>query len=262
VGDSIQFIGGGNMGAAIVVGLVRAGWDPGTITVVETSADRRSALHALVPGVTVIDAPRACSAGVVAVKPGGALEACRALAGHGAARVLSIAAGIGVEALQAAAGGSCAVVRAMPNTPALVGEAVSAITGSTRCALDDLDWAESVLGAVGTVVRVPEHLMDAVTAVSGSGPAYVFLLAEALVAAGIEQGLDPHDADELVRQLLVGAARLLRDSSDGPDVLRARVTSPNGVTERAIEAFEAAGFREAVRDAVTAAVRRSEELGN
>jgi len=118
-----------------------------------------------------------------------------------------------------------------------------------------------VLGAVGTVVRVPERQMDAVTAVSGSGPAYVFLLAEALVAAGTEQGLDPRDADELVRQLLVGAARLLRESPDGPDVLRARVTSPNGVTERAIAAFEAAGFRDAVRSAVAAAVERSEALG-
>ena len=261
MGEGIQFIGGGNMGAAIVAGLVRAGWQPGSIVVVETSEERRSALGALLPGVTVVDAPRACTSGVVAVKPGGALDACRALAGCGATRVLSIAAGIGVEALQEAVGASCAVVRAMPNTPALVGEAVSAITGSARCAEGDLDWAESVLGAVGTVVRVPERLMDAVTAVSGSGPAYVFLLAEALVAAGTEQGLDPRDADELVRQLLVGAARLLRDSADGPDVLRARVTSPNGVTERAIAAFEAAGFRDAVRSAVAAAVQRSEELG-
>jgi pyrroline-5-carboxylate reductase len=257
----IQFIGGGNMGAAIVAGLLRAGWDAGSITVVESGAERRAALGSLLPGTTVVAEPRACASGVVAVKPGGAIDACRTLAAHGATRVLSIAAGIGVEALQAAAGPACAVVRAMPNTPAMVGEAASAITGSSRCEPADLDWAASVLGAVGTVVRVPEHQMDAVTAVSGSGPAYVFLLAEALVAAGTEQGLDPRDADELVRQLLVGAAKLLRESSDGPDVLRARVTSPNGVTERAIAAFESAGFRDAVRSAVAAAVERSEALG-
>lgn len=261
MGGTIQFIGGGNMGAAIVAGMLRAGWDPRGITVVESSAERRAALGALVPGVEVVAEPRACTSGVVAVKPDGAVDACRILASHGAARVLSIAAGIGVEALQEAAGGSCAIVRAMPNTPAMVGEAVSAIAGSGRCSEADLEWAETVLGAVGTVVRVPERLMDAVTAVSGSGPAYVFLLAESLVAAGVEQGLDPRDADELVRQLLVGAARLLRESHDRPEVLRARVTSPNGVTERAIAALDAAGFRGAVRAAVAAAVERSEALG-
>jgi len=259
--DSIQFIGGGNMGAAIVAGMVRAGQSPETITIVETNPDRRHALVGMVPGVVIVDEPRTCASGVVAVKPAGAVDACRALAEHGASRVLSIAAGIGVEPLQRAAGASCAVVRAMPNTPAMVGEAVSAITGSARCAEIDLAWAETVLGTVGTVVRVPEHQMDAVTAVSGSGPAYVFLLAEALVAAGIDQGLDPQDADELVRQLLVGAARLLRESPERPDVLRMRVTSPHGVTERAIATLESAGFRDAVKGAVAAAVSRSEELG-
>lgn len=259
--DSITFVGGGNMGSALVAGLIQAGWSPSAITIVERSADRRAVLVEQYPGVQVADALGSCRAGVIAVKPGDAADTCGALSRAGATRVLSIAAGISLAVLQEAAGPDCHVVRAMPNTPALVGEGAAGISGSSLCTAADLDWAELVLGAVGSVVRVDESLLDAVTAVSGSGPAYLFLFAEALVAAGIAEGLSPEVADSLVRQLLVGSGRLLQESPLSPAQLRAQVTSPNGVTARAIETLEAAEFRAIVTDTVRSAVARSRELG-
>ena len=119
-----------------------------------------------------------------------------------------------------------------------------------------------MLGAVGKVVRVPESLIDAVTAISGSGPAYLFLIAEALTSAAIEQGLSAEIADVLVRQLFVGSAQLLGSSGESPEKLRANVTSPNGVTAAAIATFEAAGIREAISQTVKSAVQRSREMGN
>ena len=258
----VTVVGGGNMGAALVEGLIRAGEPSSNITIVETSAERRAVLAEKFPGVTLTDAIGPCSAGVVAVKPGGAASVCRDLSAAGARRVLSIAAGVSVETLQGAAGEGTAVVRAMPNTPALVGEGVSGICGSSRCSAADVSWAREVLGAVGVVVEVPESLIDAVTAISGSGPAYVFLVAESLIDAGVAQGLPREVADLLVRQLLVGSARLLQQTGEDPQDLRAKVTSPNGVTAAAIDALERAGLRSAISQTVDAAVRRSREMGN
>ena len=259
---SVTFVGGGNMGAALVEGLIRAGEPSANITIVETSAERRAVLAAKFPGVTLTESIGPCSAGVVAVKPAGAVAVCRDLSAAGARRVLSIAAGVSVETLQGAAGDGAAVVRAMPNTPALVGEGASGICGSSRCSSDDVSWAREVLGAVGVVVEVPETMIDAVTAISGSGPAYIFLVAEALIDAGVTQGLPREVADLLVRQLLVGSARLLQQSGENPHDLRAKVTSPNGVTAAAIDALERAGLRSAISQTVDAAVRRSREMGN
>jgi len=259
---AITFVGGGNMGAALVEGLIRSGESPSAITIVETSADRRAVLAQTFPGVTLTEKIGPCTAGVVAVKPAGAADVCRELGRAGATRVLSIAAGVSVETLQHAAGGSTAVVRAMPNTPALVGEGAAGMCASSQCSPADLEWAKAVLGAVGVVVEVPESLIDAVTAISGSGPAYLFLVAEAMIDAGVAQGL-PHDiADALVRQLLVGSGRLLQQTGEAPEALRAKVTSPNGVTAAAIEALERAGLRSAITQTVEAAVRRSREMGN
>ena len=250
------------MGAALVEGLIRSGEAPSSITIVETSAERRAVLATTYPGVVLSDTIGPCSAGVVAVKPAGAADVCRELGRAGARRVLSIAAGVSVETLQSAAGSLTSVVRAMPNTPALVGEGAAGICASSQCSSADMDWARSVLGAVGVVVEVPETLIDAVTAISGSGPAYLFLVAEALIDAGVAQGLPRDTADLLVRQLLVGSGRLLQQTGEAPDVLRAKVTSPNGVTAAAIEALERAGLRSAITQTVEAAVRRSREMGN
>lgn len=261
VHDPITFVGGGNMGAAIVAGLIRAGWPARLITVVERSSERRETLANTFPEVMIAEALGSCSAGVIAVKPGDAAGTAAELARAGATRVLSIAAGVSLQVLQDAAGSECRVIRAMPNTPALVGEGAAGISGSAVCDDADLVWAESILGAVGTVVRVDESLLDAVTAVSGSGPAYLFLFVEALTQAGIDQGLPREVADALVRQLLLGSGRLLRQSPLSPAELRAQVTSPNGVTARAIETLEAAEFRRIVADTVRSAVARSREMG-
>lgn len=249
------------MGSALVGGLISNGWASTLITVVELSADRRSELRQMFPQIKISESPESCESVVIAVKPPAAVDACVAVVAAGAHRILSIVAGISITTLQRACGDSVAVIRAMPNTPALVGKGASAISFSKRCLETNIQWAEKVLGSVGTVVRVDESQMDAVTAISGSGPAYVFLLAETLIAEAVSQGLAPEIADGLVRQLLVGSAALLSASPKTPAALRAQVTSPNGTTWAAITALEHAGFREAVTAAVTAAVRRSREMG-
>jgi pyrroline-5-carboxylate reductase len=149
----------------------------------------------------------------------------------------------------------------MPNTPALVGAGAAAIAGGRDASDDDLAWAESVLGAVGSVVRVPESLLDAVTGLSGSGPAYVFLVAEALVDAGVLAGLPRDVSVQLTTQTLLGAARLLAESGETAEALRAQVTSPGGTTAAGLHALESAGVRAAFLDAVQAATARSRALG-
>jgi pyrroline-5-carboxylate reductase len=198
---------------------------------------------------------------VIAVKPGDVPDACRAVAAAGTKRVLSIAAGVTLATLEAAVGPGVPVVRAMPNTPALVGAGAAAIAAGSSATADDLDWAEGLLRAVGTVVRVPEHLLDAVTGLSGSGPAYVFLVAEALIEGGVLAGLPRDVAVELSVHTLLGASRLLAETGSTPEQLRAQVTSPGGTTAAGLRALEAAGVRSAFLEAVAAATARSRELG-
>jgi pyrroline-5-carboxylate reductase len=154
-----------------------------------------------------------------------------------------------------------AVVRAMPNTAALIGAGAAAIAPGTAATDADLAWAEEILGAVGTVVRVGEGLLDAVTGLSGSGPAYVFLVAEALIEAGVLVGLPRPISHQLAIQTLLGAARLLSESEQGPEALRAAVTSPGGTTAAGLRALEAAAVRSAFLDAVVAATERSRAFG-
>lgn len=250
------------MGEALLAGLIAAEWAPvGELAVVEKVAARRDELAAAYPGLAVVDEPVAADGVVVAVKPGDVADACRSVASVGTTRVLSIAAGVTVAALEAALGDGIAVVRAMPNTPALVGAGAAAIAGGSTATGDDLDWAERLLRAVGTVVRVPEHLLDAVTGLSGSGPAYVFLVAEALVEGGVLAGLPRDVSVELTTHTLLGAAKLLVESGSTAEVLRAQVTSPGGTTAAGLRALEAAGLRSAFLEAVAAATERSRELG-
>jgi pyrroline-5-carboxylate reductase len=152
-------------------------------------------------------------------------------------------------------------VRAMPNTPALVGEGITGYAAGAAASPEDVAAAAAVLGAIGETVAVEEAELDAVTAVSGSGPAYVFLLTEALAEAARAEGLEPDAADRLARQTVIGAGALMASEPTAPDELRRRVTSPNGTTEAALRSFEQDGFRRIVRSAVGAARRRSEELG-
>jgi pyrroline-5-carboxylate reductase len=256
----LVIIGGGNMGTALVGGLIDSGWDPQDIVVVEIDASRREALvkdFRVRTSSTIV----AGHGALIAVKPADAVAVCAEVARLGTPRVLSIAAGISVGALQVAAGAQTSVVRAMPNTPALVREGVTAICGSTQCTEDDVTWAESLLVAVGVVVRVPESQMDAVTAVAGSGPGYMFLVAEALLAAAEAEGLPTDVAEILVRQLLRGSGILLAGSTESPATLRERVTSPNGTTAAGLSVLEAGGLRELMHKAVRAAAARSKDMG-
>ncbi|MEN9802455.1 MAG: pyrroline-5-carboxylate reductase [Actinomycetota bacterium] len=259
--NTIAIIGGGNMGTALAQGLLEAGIvSASDLVVVELNADRRQQLAELLPGAVIVDSIRPCGAVVIAVKPPDTPAAASAAVAAGAKRVVSIAAGVTVASLEAACGPGVAVIRSMPNTPSLVGEGVTAIAAGSSATDEDLAWAESILGAVGLVVRVPEDKIDAITGVTGSGPAYLFLIAEALIDAAEVVGLDKSQADVLVRQLFVGSAALLAEGED-PAVLRARVTSPGGTTAAGIAALEAASVRDAFRAAVEAATARSRELG-
>jgi len=250
------------MAEALLGGLLAASThDAAAVAVVEVLAERRAQLEAAFPGVVVTAEPMAAEGVVLATKPADAPAALAAAAEAGLSRVLSIAAGVTCATLESAAGTGVPVVRAMPNTPALVGRGAAAICAGHHATDGDLAWAEAILDAVGTVVRVPERLMDAVTGLSGSGPAYVFLVAEALVEAGVHAGLPREVADRLTRQTILGAATLMDESDEGIEALRAAVTSPGGTTAAGLRALEDRAVRAAFLAAVEAATRRSAELG-
>jgi pyrroline-5-carboxylate reductase len=257
----LLIVGGGRMGEALLSGLLAAGRPAGELVVVEVSSSRRQELAAAHPGLVVVEAVVPAVAAVVAVKPDDVAGAVRAVADAGARRVLSVAAGVTTQSIEAAAARQLAVVRAMPNTPALIGAGAAAISPGSAAGEEDLVWAEEVLGAVGVVVRVPETALDAVTGLSGSGPAYIFLIAEAMVDAGVLGGLPRDVAETLTFQTLLGSSRLLVDRSSGPAALRAAVTSPGGTTAAGLLELERQGVRAAFLDAVTAAAARSRELG-
>jgi pyrroline-5-carboxylate reductase len=257
------------MGEALVAGLVRTGWaGADAIVVVETDPARRADLASRHQSLRVVGAigdagtDGAPGDAVIAVKPADAEVVCRTLTSAGGIRrVLSVAAGVSLASLESWLVESVAVVRAMPNVAALVGSGAAAIAAGRAAGPDDLAWARGVLEAVGTVVTVPETALDAVTGLSGSGPAYVFLVAEALIDAGVLVGLSRPVASQLAVQTLLGSARLLDETGDEPATLRAAVTSPGGTTAAGLRALEAGGVRHAVLEAVVAATERSRELG-
>jgi len=264
--ERIAVLGGGRMGTALVAGLLDAGIDAESLAIAEVDAARRHDLESELDGVRV--APSApwvvgdADVVVVAVKPADVtpvLDAASSALGEGAL-VLSIAAGVPIATIEAAAPGR-PVVRAMPNTPALVREGVAAIAPGTHATDAHVATARRLLGAVGRVVVVAEPALDAVTGLSGSGPAYVFLLAEAMIEAGVLNGLPREVAAALVHGTIRGAGVMLTDSGDTAEQLRAAVTSPGGTTAEGLRALEAGAVRAAVIDAVTAATRRSRELG-
>jgi pyrroline-5-carboxylate reductase len=259
----LAMLGGGNMGTALTQGLLARGWaDAAELLVVEPSESRREVLADELPGVAVVSRAEAPIAGaVVAVKPADVADAVGAARAAGMRRLLSIAAGVGTARIEDWAGPGVAVVRAMPNTPALVRQGASAIAAGATASEDDVAWAEDILRAVGTVVRVKETDLDAVTGLSGSGPAYVFLVAEALIDGGVLAGLSRPVAESLVVQLLVGSAALLAESGQSPAALRAQVTSPAGTTAAGLQVLERAGVRAAFLDAVASATARSRQLG-
>ena len=257
----LQLIGGGRMGEALIGGLLAGGWaQPGELAVVEKIPDRRAELADRFSGVTVTDHTLEQADAVLAVKPDDVASAASSLKSAGVGRVLSIAAGVTTAALEAGLDHGARVIRAMPNTPALVGEGAAAIAAGRHANEEDLDWATGVLEAVGTVVVCEEPLLDAVTGLSGSGPAYVFWLAETLVAAGEEVGLSQTWPMPSLARPSWGGPRA-GGVGESPADLRAAVTSPGGTTARGIAELEARDTASAFIAAVAAATQRSRELG-
>ncbi len=265
--DTIAFIGGGNMARSLIGGLVARGRAPGALRVAEPVEALRTALAADF-GVATFDAATGAAAGagtwVLAVKPQVMKAVCESLAplaATGRPLVVSIAAGITAGQLDQWLGGGLAVVRTMPHTPSRLGAGATGLFANERVDAAGREAAEALMSAAGLTAWIPdEALMDAVTAVSGSGPAYVFLLAEAMQAAGEAQGLAPDTARTLVLQTLLGAARMLSETGEDAATLRKRVTSPGGTTQAAIESFEGNDFRRLVHEAIAAATRRGREL--
>ncbi len=254
-------VGGGNMGAALIGGLLDADvLDPSSLAVVEVVVSRRDELVSLFPTITVTSEVPPTRAALLAVKPADVAVAASSVVAAGATRVLSIAAGVRLATIEAAAGPGVAVVRAMPNTPALVRLGASAIAGGSAADDDDVAWAESILAAVGTVERMAESDLDLFTGVAGSGPAYVFLVAEALTEAAVAEGMPRPVAERVIRQLLLGSATLL-DREGDPALLRERVTSPGGTTAAGLAVLADLDVRGAFAAAVRAATERSRELG-
>lgn len=259
------FIGGGNMGRALIGGLLAAGHPASRIRVADTYEASRKACDVF--GIAIFDdggtAARGADVVVLAVKPQQMRSVATALAGSTGAGTLylSIAAGITTAHLTAWLGAGSAVVRAMPNTPALIGAGVAGLFANTAVSAAQRTQAEQLLGAVGVALWLDdESLMDAVTAVSGSGPAYYFLLLELMERAGTHLGLPAPIARRLALETAYGAARLARESAHDPATLRRQVTSPGGTTERALAAFEEADLAAIVETALTAARDRGIEL--
>ena len=262
---ALVFVGGGNMAGAIVGGLVRDGWPPGAIRVVEPGAARRAELERDqgVATLAALNASCADAAVVVwAVKPQ-VFETAAAAAGGGlaAALHLSVMAGVRIGTIASATGAS-RVVRAMPNTPALIGQGIAGLCASDAVTAVDRKQVESVLAPTGASFWVErEDALDAVTALSGSGPAYVFYLLEAMVEAAGRMGVDPALARRLAIATFTGSSALAAASDEPLGTLRQRVTSPGGTTAAALGALEASGVGEAFVDAILAARRRAVELG-
>jgi pyrroline-5-carboxylate reductase len=253
------------MGQAVLSGLLRAGWDPQGLVAAEPHAPTAEVVRSEL-GVAVLPAGEAVEGVdvvVVAVKPHDVTRLLDDISAHLApgATVISLAAGVATATLAAHLPPGTPLVRVMPNTPALIGLGMSVMSPAPGCPPEALDVARRVLSAVGEVREAPESAQDAVTAVSGSGPAYVFHVAEAMIDAGVHLGLPRPLARDLTVQTLIGAATMLRDSGEHPAVLRENVTSPGGTTAAALHVLEELAVKAAFAKAMRAARDRSAELG-
>ena len=269
--NKIAILGSGSMGTAILSGLLKAGFDAGAITVSTKSAASAVKL-ATEMGVTSFSAERNADANsravegadvvLVAVKPMYVTQVLAEVAGALSSRalVISVAAGITNAAMEASVPASVAVIRAMPNTPAIVGRAVTGLARGSRATEAQLTNAVSLFETVGKVVVLDESKIDELTSISGSGPAYVFFLIEQLTAAAVELGFDAETASLLVSETFLGASELLVSSGKTPAELRRQVTSPNGTTERAIGVLSEGGLAQLFERATRAAVARAKEI--
>ncbi len=266
---AIGFIGGGNMASSLIGGLIADGTPPERISVADPDDDRRAhaarhfGIHTTADNSALT---AACDVVVLAVKPQVMRPVCEAIAEPVRTRnplVVSVAAGVRIADMERWLGGEPAVVRTMPNTPAMVQSGATALYANERAGAREKELAEAIMRAVGLTLWVEdEMLMDAVTAVSGSGPAYFFLVMEMLEEAGTRLGLSRDQARLLSLQTAFGAAKMALESEEGTDRLRERVTSPGGTTERAIGVLQQADIRALFERAVTAARDRSRELAD
>jgi len=273
-------IGAGNMAEALLRGVTGGGRSPRrdrsrrgspflpaeAIVASDPAAERRRLLSSELGVACVEDnaVPAGCPRVVLAVKPQAMPKVVEGVSAavRPDALVITIAAGVTTSLLDQKLKGKGRIVRVMPNTPMLVGEGMSAVAAGPRATDDDMKWTCELFGSAGQTVEVSEAMMDAVTAVSGSGPAYFFYLIEAMTAAGVAEGLPADVAALLARHTCAGAARMLIETGQPPEALRSRVTSPGGTTQRAIETMNAAGVKDAIVKAVRAAAQRSRELGS
>ena len=253
------------MGEILAQGLMRAGWNADDLLLVARREERARQAEQHTGVKTILDPAEACRAQeviVVAVKPKDIAHLLTQIEGSVSAEqlLISLAAGVPISVFEEAFP-EVPIVRAMPNTPAAVDEGMTAFCGGSHAGAEALKQAAAILGAVGRTINLSEDLLDAVTAVSGTGPAYVFLLAEAMTEAAIREGLPHHAAEALVHQTLRGAGVLLAESEKSAFRLRAEVTSPGGTTAAAMHVLEEGGFRALMEDAIQSAAQRSREMG-
>lgn len=267
IDKSITFLGGGNMASAIIRGLLRAGTPPERITATVRRAEKKTEFeHAFQIRVLTdnLAAARDAEIVVLSVKPQAfdKLLTTVAPAVDSKKLVISVAAGVPIAALERRLGAGARIVRAMPNTPSLVGLGATALSGGEHATADDLKLAQAIFDSVGITTVVDEGLLDAVTGLSGSGPAYMFLIIEALSDAGVKVGLSRHVALKLAAQTVLGSAKLLLETGQHPGHLKDQVTSPGGTAIAGLHTLEAGGLRTTLIDAVEAATRRAKELGD
>jgi len=265
--SSVGIVGGGQMGEALVRGLIQSGLvQPQQIALAEPFAERREYLAAeykIYVTDNSTDLAAKSTVLILAVKPqvmNPVLQQYRD-AVTSVHLVLSIAAGVTIAQLEKGLGAKRKIIRVMPNTPALVLAGASALSGNSQTDEDDIEKGLQIFSAVGTCVEVPENLLDAVTGLSGSGPGYVFTFIEAMIDGGVLAGLPRPIAEQLVLQTVYGSAKLGLETGEAPAVLKGRVTSPGGTTITGLQVLEEAGLRGAVMNAVQAAADRSKELG-
>ncbi|CAN7512629.1 pyrroline-5-carboxylate reductase [Arthrobacter sp. LjRoot14] len=270
--NRIAFLGCGSMNEAVMTGMLEAGTDPADVVATVRRAERAAELAQRYTGITAIageeepennkQAATGADVVILGVKPVGITDLAREISGSLSPKtiVVSVAAAVSIAQLEAALPAGQPVIRTMPNTPAKLGRGVVSVSPGSNCSAEQLQLAKDILKGAGTVVEVPEEQVDALSAISGSGPAYVFYLAEAMAAAGVELGLDPELSLLLARETVAGGGLMLAEPGADPTALRKAVTSPNGTTERAIATFDERGLPAIIADGARAAAARAAEI--
>ena len=267
VDQTVAILGAGNIGRSLIGGMLKGDeFDPSRIRATRRNTAALQELHDQFPGITVmsdnVEAVKGATVVVLAIKPQHAWYVIDEIKDHvnGNAMIVSVLAGLTADALEEAFGKELAVIRTMPNTPMIVDEGATAISGGQHASRDHLTIARQMFEAVGKVEEVPEYLMDAVTGLSGSGPAYVYMFIEALTDGGVKQGIPRPQAFRLATQTVFGAAKLVNDTGKHPAILRDEVTTPGGTAIAAVANLESHGLRTMLINAVATATSRSKDL--